>query len=193
MISIAIDLDNTLVENDAVEEISRRMGRLYTTEDVTVWGYECFPDEVRKAIYDLYKDSKFMCNLKPMACTQETITFLHKEGYRLLCLTSRYTNIRGCTKKMVRRLFPEVEDTFFSHKLPFLICNGVDYFIDDNPTYCQEAAEHKIRTILISNSRTPYNWNLKVMARSYKGYLQVIPSLEVLMYNKIENMGWPNE
>jgi 5'(3')-deoxyribonucleotidase len=189
---IAIDLDNVLVENDAVEEISRRMGLSYTTEDVTVWGYECFPDEVRKAIYKLYEDKKYMCNLKPMNGTQNTLAFLQKSGHRLLCLTSRHPKIRGCTKKMVRRLFPEVEDTFFSVKLPFLIINKIDYFIDDNPTYCQEAANHKIKTILISNNRTPYNWNLKVDSESFLGYLKVMPSIEILMYADIENMGWPN-
>jgi len=190
MALIAIDLDDTIVENNAVEEISKRMGLNYTTEDVVTWGYDCFPEEVRTRIYKLYENKKYMSNLKPMVGAQETITFLKKERHRLLCLTSRCLKIRRCTRNMVRRLFPEFEDTFFSSKLPFLIGNKVDYFIDDNPQYCQQAASSKIKTILLSNSRTPYNWNLKASARSYEGYLQVIPHIEILMKQKIDDMGW---
>jgi hypothetical protein len=84
-------------------------------------------------------------------------------GHTVFCLTSRASTIEKQTKSFVKRLFPEITETFVVNgsKTKTLKEIKPDIYFDDGPHYVLESTNLGIFTVMISNRFTPYNHSLR--------------------------------
>lgn len=167
--NIAIDLDNTMVDLRAVEDVSIEMGLKYRMSDVMSWGYKDFPSNFVKKIYQKFSDPSYMCNLEPFDGVNDKLKEWKFQGHELTCITCRNPLIRKATENFVAKLFPEIDFTNFINgisglpgslnesKISHLILMSADVLIDDGPHYIIDALNHNIRCFMISNNDTKYN------------------------------------
>jgi uncharacterized HAD superfamily protein len=158
---IVCDIDNTLLENDVVESVYKGLCRskTLTSYDVRDWNYSDFPPDIKAAILKKFLDHNFMCSLKPFVGAQNKIKEWSDNGDKVICMTSRSTDIKKQTVKYIKSLFPEISQVVFTPNKALSISHSkVDAFIDDKAEDVLETAKLGVRCYLISNDKTKYNW-----------------------------------
>lgn len=158
---IGVDLDNTLIELDVIKVVEKKFG--VTCPKQYDWHYSNFPEEIRIEIFKLFKCPDFMCsNIEPLSGSQAAIKRLSKNN-KIVLITARHDELYNKTKDLVSSYFPEIYD-FNSvgigmSKKKLFVDKKLDMWIDDNLYSCVDSMELGIKTYLVSNDRTPYNWN----------------------------------
>lgn len=176
---VGVDLDTTLLIGDLIQEVSNDMGYNYTSKDVTDWQLNCFPEKFRKEIFKRFSSKKYMCDeryKKPVKDAKKKLYEWRDAGHKLILITARVREIRLETKKLINKYFPKFDKTIFVNmgkpKKHIFKREGLTHWIDDNGEDCRSAVDMGIKTYLISNENTKYNWNM----RKYKN-INVVDSI----------------
>lgn len=162
--NIGFDLDNTLIDLDPNKELIKRLNYHSSKSDVHDWEYSTFPEHIRKEVFNLFKDESFMCGetIIPFPNVQNKIKELTNKGYNIVLITARAENLTEGTIKLVNKYFPEIKDInlvgFNVSKKDLFIEKKLDLWIDDSPHGVKDSLDLKIKTYLISNEHTKYNW-----------------------------------
>lgn len=154
---IGIDLDNTLVCSNFLEQICEKEGIKY--EPPVDWDFSNYSIEIRKAIFQSFKDPNIMCTFKPFTGAIDTLSQFKKDGHKIIVITARNETIKKETEDYVKRLFPMVDKVIISgeDKTEIFKKEGIEIWIDDSPKGILDAIDLEIITIMISNDKTVYN------------------------------------
>ncbi len=162
---IGLDLDNTLILSKTIDIASKKLGYKFKEESSTDYQLNCFPEDLRQKVFEMFENPEFMCDLvKPIKGTQELIKKWAKK-HDLILITARSLSIGRRTIELVNKLYPQIKDITIvggnaskeeQFKLKFL-----DYWIDDNPRDVLIAKKLGINTIMVSNKFTKYNHNIR--------------------------------
>lgn len=163
---VGCDLDSTLVDlSSSINKINIELGYNYKASDLLDWYLQCFPEDYRRRCFELYSDDNFMCSLKPINGAQQKIRLWKSMGYKIVIITARHPELKHGTLKMVKELFPEVDETILvGHNIPkkdYMIAKKIKYWIDDAPHGVLESINLDITSFLISNNETKYNWHVR--------------------------------
>jgi hypothetical protein len=170
---IGIDLDSTLIETHAAAVAAKELGYMIHNKDVTRWNHLNFPDDLRKKIMEYFLDPVHMCDeARPIERTQETIKRWTSAGHKIVLITARAEPIRIKTVEMVQRLFPEITDVNFvgmdQSKKSVMLDKKINFWVDDAPHGVLDSLSIDIKTILVSNAYTKYNWDVKTDTRLHE-------------------------
>jgi uncharacterized HAD superfamily protein len=177
-LNIGFDLDETLVDlHELIQEILIK----YNLQNVLYdWKFSQIPENIRQEIYEMFKSDKMYNDIKVIAGVKNILRRL-KRFNKLYLITARNISIKEETIQFIN-------DTFFSEIFEeiIIVCNEskekyfrefkLDYWIDDNPDDLQIAKDLGIRTIMISNENTCYNWSY----RDKFNYIDSVGSYEIL-------------
>jgi len=168
---IGIDVDGTMFDNYIIECVSKEHGYNYTKKDIIKWDLTGVPDVIREEVFRRYKNPIYMCNkkyTKPIKNLKSKLEEWKKKGHTLVVISARDSRVRLDTKRMLNNYFDRFDKIIFvnpdSPKKFQFINEKLDIWIDDNPKECKSAVDLGIKTFLISNSKTRYNYN----TRKYK-------------------------
>ena len=167
------DLDTVLLDLDVVEVASSKLGHAYKSSDVIDWGYKSFPEDMRMEIYRMFSDPDYMCNLKPYPGVVDKLKELVEAGNVISCITSRHADIKIQTRKMVRSLFPMIENIYFSNKTSFVNFNMTNLYVDDNHHEIKRMMEMGIKCVMISNDNTKYNFELRNSVKTISSFIEL--------------------
>lgn len=158
---IALDLDDTLFQLSIVSRVLREMKLNIKREDIRSWRMIEVPENAREEIFRRFKDSKYMCHLRPTKGTRAKLTKWANEGHKLICITSRYTGLTQETIAMVNRWYPMISEIYVvgNNKEDILKETKADLLIDDGTQNIKDAQRAGVRAVLIINEKTPYNWD----------------------------------
>lgn len=161
--NIVFDLDETLFESNVIIDVINKYNIPLTRSDIKTWDLVEVPEFCRKEIKERWSLPDYMCNLKPCNGAKQMIYELYRNGHELYCVTSRDSKIERETKEMVRKVFPEIKETFVVNgpKIEKLNDLNAELFFDDGPHHCIDANCNNIPTIMISNRHTPYNHHMR--------------------------------
>ena len=121
-----------------------------------------------------------MCSLKPIDGAIEKVKSWTDAGHKVVVITSRAITLANATEKMLRESFPTVGNFYVSDwkgsgKKGFMETEKLDVWVDDSPFDVEPALELGIKTYLISNDETKYNWEV----RKLDGII-VVPSVSAI-------------
>lgn len=161
---IGFDLDNTLVHMSVMKRISAEWNQEFPEQ--SNWGFTEFSPEIRKRVFELFKDPVFMCDgVKPIWGAKSFIKRLSAMGHTLKMITARAKEVKADTIHLVREHFPQIETIQFvephESKRDIMEENRLDFWIDDSPHEIFNAIDLGVSTILVSNENTIYNWPVK--------------------------------
>lgn len=167
---IGFDLDDTLVKTDIIRLASEKFG--YTKySDLTKrdWRFTNFPEDLRKEIFRMYASPKYMSYLaNPIDGARELMKELKKQGFTIYIITARVSRLKRSSKNLVKKLFPEVDSVYFvdilETKKELFKKLKLDFWVDDAPHEIKNALTLGIKSFMISNKNTNYNWNMKKAA-----------------------------
>jgi phosphoglycolate phosphatase-like HAD superfamily hydrolase len=164
---IGVDLDNTMYKDDAIEIASRELGYLYDSNYHTSWGLIFFSAELQNRIRELWSDPEHMGNLTPLEGVKETLKAMRDAGNQIVVVTARIPELDECSRAMLRRDFEGLIDEVFvvgldQNKTPLLKDIGVGLWIDDAPHQVLSTKKAGIKTVMISNNSTKYNWHVRM-------------------------------
>lgn len=164
---IGVDLDNTLYKDDAIEIASKELGYLYDSNYHTSWDLSFFPRELQERIKEIWRDPAHMGNLTPQEGVKETLKAMKDAGNSIVVVTARNPDLKECSKTMIQRDFGGLIDKVYvvgldQNKTPLLKKIGVELWIDDAPHQVLDTHEAGIKTVMISNDATKYNWLVRV-------------------------------
>lgn len=159
MRNIGIDIDNTLFYIPIIEYINEKFGMTYNHYDLTDWYMNNMPEHIRQDVCSQFKNPEFMCQLKSIPGTFQTIRDWHSAGHRIYLITKRDFSIRRQTEAMIDREFLGfVEEIGFvgdDNKKGALKYYRITDFIDD---FCvEDGTDLNINTWMITNEKTVYN------------------------------------
>ena len=166
LLKIGVDLDNTLVDlnTPVFERINKEFGTDYKNDEIRDWGLSTFPENIRKRIFDCYNDPTIMGQLKPFPWSKHKIRQMKNSGHTVILITARNIDLTYPTVSLVRRHFENNIDKVIvvdgSKARHFQECE-LDVWIDDGPSGVQDAVNLGIRTIMISNNETKYNYHMR--------------------------------
>jgi uncharacterized HAD superfamily protein len=178
---IGLDLDNTLAEASIITLAAKEVGLEeysdYTPRD---WTSSTFPVILRDRINEMYISNKYMCdNLKIIKGSKELIKKLKNKGHKLIIITARYYKLEKKTRSFIKKNFPEIDEIYFVD--PYETKKGLfkkfklDFWIDDAPHEIMNSILLGIKSFMISNETTKYNWHMKKITG-----LKVIKSVKEL-------------
>lgn len=164
---IGVDLDNTLYKDDAIEIASKELGYLYDSNYHTSWDLSFFPRELQERIKEIWRDPAHMGNLTPQEGVKETLKAMKDAGNSIVVVTARNPDLKECSETMIQRDFGGLIDKVYvvgldQNKTPLLKKIGVELWIDDAPHQVLATHEAGIKTVMISNDATKYNWLVRV-------------------------------
>ena len=176
---IGIDLDSTLVKARSIEFASRALRYDFTDKHATIWNHPNFPEELREKIFSLFNDPHVMCELAdPIEGSQTKIKQWSDAGHKIVLITARDTPIHEATIEMVSKHYPEITDINFvakdQPKTSIMKQKGVTVWIDDAPHGVEDSLKMGIRTFLISNNYTKYNWEMRKYAETHPELFKVV-------------------
>jgi len=156
---VALDIDDTLFKNTVLRDTLNEHNFTGTYS----WDLHEIPDHVLSIVRSRFADPDYMCSITPFEGNPEVIKDMQSKGFELYAVTSRLESVHNQTRQMVKDHFPEIKDVYFGNetKRDILINEHFDMLIDDSPKYIQEVMDTDIQKILISNSHTPYNFDLR--------------------------------
>lgn len=166
---IGVDLDNTLFANTITETVAGKYGLgLPTKYDLT-----CYPDNVREECFELFKDDDAMHNLKPYKGVAEKLLSWAGWGTEIYAITARSLHFTDKTREMVCEHYPMITETFLCEsfdKRDIISDLNLDVYIDDHYDCVLQSAEVGVpQNVLISNSKTPYNYHGKPVIDRLRG------------------------
>lgn len=132
--TVLVDMDDTIAQlgRKAIRTHNEEFGTSYTQEDQTSWGLPFIEFCLgRPGFFD---------DLEPMPGALETLTKLRERDFRILFLTSPFTNESAGSKyRWLERHFPwfSIRDAFMGHD-KFRVAG--DFLIDDSPKHLQKWA-----------------------------------------------------
>lgn len=161
--NIGIDIDNTLFYIPVVEYINAKYGESYNHFEMNDWSYMHLPEHIRQDVFQQFKSPEFMCSLKSIYGTYQTIRDWHSVGHKIFLITKRAENLRRDTYSQIEREFPGLVETVAfvgdDSKVSALRYFRIDTFIDD---FCvRDGLTLKLDTWLITNENTAYNHSLR--------------------------------
>ena len=166
IMNIGLDLDNTLIDTNIVQDVLDDFGIIdITYKDVYHWDLRDLPPEIRTEVFRRYKMPEYNCNVPAIKGVRRKLNIWKRLGHKLIIITSRPKEIEQETIDMVMKTFPVVDKVIVAYdkkKKDILVEEKIDMFVDDAPHHIEEAIEAKIKYIyLISNKHTPYNYEYK--------------------------------
>lgn len=173
-LKIGFDLDDTLVYHSIITKAAKKLGYDdYSDKTFRDWKSTNFPSDLRSLIHEMYNSVEYMCkNTKLIANSQKLIKELSKAGHKIFLITARNKTLKEETIKLVNKYFPEIKDIYFvdidQTKISYMKKLKLEYWVDDAPHECLNAIGLAIKTILISNEKTKYNWNMRDNKQLYK-------------------------
>lgn len=103
-----------------------------------------------------------MGDMTPLPGAVKKLKQWKDEGHSLIIITARNPPVHEITKDLVAKYFPMVDKLLFvkmtDSKQPLFKQEQIDVWIDDSASGIQSAIDMGIKSCLISNSDTPYNW-----------------------------------
>lgn len=164
--TIGIDLDSTLIKMEAVRIASGDLGYEFTDKHSVDWNHNNFPDDLRKRIFELFNDPIHMCqNATPIEGAADKVRSWSLTGHKVVLITARPEPIRKATIEMVNNFFPSITNIRFvgfnESKVGVLRDEGVSIWVDDAPHGVEDSLRMGIRTFIISNNYTKYNWAVR--------------------------------
>ncbi|VTZ48064.1 HAD-superfamily hydrolase, subfamily IA, variant 3 [Methylocella tundrae] len=161
MNTIALDLDDTLVDTiatllDWIEE-----ARGYRVDEARLATYQLGADEKQTAeIVDAFYDAAAHHKINAITGAAEGCRTLKEAGFNLVVVTARKLEAAPVTNALVDRLFPGVFADVHSvghhpDKVKALRAAGAKLLIDDNARQIRRAADAGIPTILFGS--LPWN------------------------------------
>lgn len=177
--NIGIDLDSTIIKMRAVELASKSLGYPFTDKNAVVWDHHNFPKDLREKIFALFEDTKIMCDdVQPIAGAQTKIKQWVEAGHNIILITARNPPLHEGTIQLIKKHFPEITDINFvgqtESKKNVMIDKKIDVWIDDAPHGIEDSLSLGIKTYLISNNYTKYNWDSRKLQVEYPTLLQVV-------------------
>lgn len=159
---IGIDLDNTLVFCNAIEYVSKKLGYNFTDRKKRDWYFTGWPEDFRTEVFKTFRNPVFMGNLKPIPGAVKKLEEWRNSGHSIVILTSRSSSsqMMNVTMDLVEKCFSYNALTAVGtkSKKEDMKHYKLNVWIDDSPHGVEESLELGIKTYLISNYRTPYNW-----------------------------------
>lgn len=163
---IGLDLDRTLVSmvEPTIKVAARNLNIKSYPKPADYW-YSNLPEELRNEIFRLYDDPDHATNLKIISRVPQKLWDWRKQGHTLIIITARNQAIRRATTDWVQTHLPMIHKIRFvdmkTSKADAFKEEEIDVWIDDSPFDTVTAHSMGIRTYLISNNETPFNWDLK--------------------------------
>ena len=177
---IGIDLDQTLVYmEESVVKIAAKNTKTKSYPKRFDYNFSEFPEEMRKEIFRLFEDPIYMKRIVPLPGAVNKLNQWKKEGHKIVIITARDLSVEEVTREAVKKYFPMVDALHFvgigNSKEVLFKSEKIDVWVDDNPKDVIASTKMGIRTCLISNSHTCYNWDIKgkVMAHVYTSVADV--------------------
>jgi len=163
---IGVDLDDTLFDLNTpiFKRINEEFGTSYKNNAIQDWDLSTFPSEIRKRIFECYKDASIMGQLIPFIWSGDKIREWKKQDHDVYTITSRCRELVYPTIAMVNRHFGHDIDSVpvtEGPKTEYFKHFELDVWIDDSPHGVQESLDLGIRTIMISNDETKYNHHMR--------------------------------
>jgi len=159
LLNIGIDIDNTLFYIPILEYINSKYNENYKHRDIYDWSFSNFPEHIRNDIFQQFKSSEFMCSLKGIHGTYQTIRDWHSAGHKIFLITKRDFCLQNDTYAQVEREFPGlIQDVGFvgdDSKQAALRYYRIGLYIDD--FHVEDSADIGIPTWMITNEATHYN------------------------------------
>jgi len=163
-ITIGFDLDSTLVQSSVMRKVSLEFN--IDLPEQSDWGFSEFSPEVRKRVFELFRDPSFMCGeVTPIWGAKTFLKDLKHLGFNLKMITARANEVKAGTIELVNKHFPQIESIHFVEphetKKDLMIQNKLNFWVDDAPHEIQNAISLGISTLMISNDKTLYNWKMR--------------------------------
>ena len=185
---IAFDLDDTLITTDVVRLASKKFGYTkYSNLTKRDWRFTSFPEDLRKEIFRMYSSPKYMCYMAdPIDGARNLLKELKAAGFKLIIITARVSRLKRATKNFVKKHFPEIDEVYFvdilETKKNLFKKLKIDYWVDDAPHEIKNSLTLGIKSFMISNKNTNYNWSMKKTSG-----LRVIKSVKELRLKDFKN------
>jgi hypothetical protein len=163
-LTVGIDVDNVLFRIPLIEHLNMVFDEKYTYEHFVDWDGGNFPDHHRHEMFAAFKSPEFMCKTKSYLGNYSTIRDWKLAGHRMIAITRRAPNLYDGTRWQLEKEFPGAFSKLIfvapnESKADWLLDVGADVHIDDYDVL--DAAEAGIKTWLITNEETRYNWDLR--------------------------------
>lgn len=163
--NIGLDLDNTLVHLKTIEEVAKENNLPYTDADCDDWNLSNFPKDFVEKVMEKWNDPEHMCSVIPIPGAISTVSHLKDIGYDIHIITARNKPVREGTKELVGKYFPKIDSLHFVNynesKTYLRKYLELDIWVDDSPIECHASVYEGIKTYMISNEHTKYNWYLR--------------------------------
>ena len=166
--NIGIDLDNTLFPLRTIEKVSIELGfsNSYTQKDATDWSLSNIPFFMKRRIKEYWRDPEYMKSLEPYPETYAVLKGWKDLGHNIFVITARTKSVHFATIESCNKHFPALFDGIQfveprDSKQPIIKDLAIDIWIDDEPMECQRSVYNDIKTYMISNDDTRYNWYLR--------------------------------
>ena len=167
LLNIGIDIDNTLFNLPIIEYINKTYNENYKERDIRDWEFSNFPEHIRNDILAQFKNPEFMCRLRSIYGTYQTIRDWHSVGHRIYLITKRDLGLRNETESQIHREFPGIiSDVAFvgnDDKKAALKYYRINLFIHDY--HVEDSLDLNIPTWMITNESTHYNHSKRADSR----------------------------
>jgi hypothetical protein len=154
---IAIDLDNTLFNNNIVELVCMKND----IDPPEEFDLSDLPEHVQMECWSAFGDIKMMCNLQPFPTSLGIDSQLQLLGHDVVVVTSRSKEMERATIRMLYTHFKEIDDVFVVgsyDKTEAYNTIKADVVVDDNASHIHQAIDCGVPIpVLISNDKTSYN------------------------------------
>ena len=163
-LTVGIDVDNVLFRIPLIEHLNEVFDEKYTYADFVDWDGSNFPAHHRYEMFAAFKSPEFMCRAKSYLNNYSTIRDWKLAGHRMIAITRRAPNLYDGTRWQLEKEFPGAFSKLIfvapnESKADWLLDVGADVHIDDYDV--QDTTEAGIKTWLITNNETRYNWELR--------------------------------
>jgi 5'(3')-deoxyribonucleotidase len=173
---MGLDFDDVLIHtNYVVREIVKKCGESLDYD----WEFSGFKIETINRIKQFFNDPIAFNNIYLLDSHAKDILSEWAEHYKLIIITARAssTEMINQTNKMIEENLPMISEVYFvapanSKAKLFKNCE-LDIWIDDSPTGCLTSKEMGIKTYMISNESTPYNYYLRDKINWVEGIEQI--------------------
>jgi 5'(3')-deoxyribonucleotidase len=180
---IGVDLDNTLVSHpeNAIKKAAKELGMEYKPEYAKDYSFGKLPEGIRNKVFEYFDTPSFATNLIVIPGSTNKLNEWKNLGHTLYIITARKGPIQRATQKYIHKHFPMVDASYYvemgTSKAELFSKLHLDVWVDDSPVDVPEAARMRIKTCLISNSSTPYNYSIKSDSSPYISVYDKISSI----------------
>jgi hypothetical protein len=169
---LAVDFDDTLVNNTIIEEVAAEYNMHKNPDEYDLSDYPVF---IRKIIFSIFndKDRAEMTKFKPVPGVRKKIKELVKFGFKIAVVTSRVNS--EIDRVYIKNLFPLVSDVIFTGinntKESIIKKLNPVAFIDDR--IVDEYLSLDCKVLMISNKKTRYNFKYRNKVKWFKKFSDI--------------------